>query len=71
MLSDNTQVFKSDANWTRNIRNNEKLQDFLAKQKITWKFNLAKSRGGGSMYEKFIKDNNKNVYNIREDTSYL
>ena len=34
MISDNAQVFKSTANWIRNIRKSEKLQDFLAKQKL-------------------------------------
>ena len=43
MISDNAQVFKSTANWIQNIRKSEKLQDFLAKQEITQRFNLAKS----------------------------
>ena len=62
MISDNAQVFKSTANWIRNIRKSEKLQDFLAKQEITWRFNLAKSPWCGGMYKRLIKDIKKTLY---------
>ena len=62
MISDNAQVFKSTANWIRNIRKSEKLQDVLAKQEITWMFNLAKSPWWGCMYERLIKDIKKTLY---------
>ena len=62
MISDNAQVFKSTANWIRNIQKSEKLQDFLAKQEITWRFNLAKSPWWGGMYERLIKDIKKTWY---------
>jgi hypothetical protein len=43
MISDNTAVFRTTTQWINKIRKSEKLQDFLAKQSMTWQFNLAKS----------------------------
>ena len=56
LVSDNAQVFKTTANWIKKIRKSEKLQNYLAKQEISWKFNLSKSPWWGSMYERLIKD---------------
>ena len=56
LVSDNAQVFKTTANWIKKIRKSEKLQNYLAKQEISWKFNLSKSPWRGSMYERLIKD---------------
>ena len=42
-ISDNAAVFKTTASWIKKVRKSEKLQDYLAKQDIRWKFNLAKS----------------------------
>ena len=38
------------------------MQDFLAMQEITWRFNLAKSPWWGGMYERLIKDIKKTLY---------
>ena len=62
LISDNAQLFKSTANWIRNIRQSEKLQDFLAKQEITWRFNLAKSPWWVAMCERLIKDIKNTLY---------
>ena len=56
IISDNAQTFRATASWTRKIRKNEVLQDFLAKQKIEWQFNLSKSPWWGGMYERLIKE---------------
>ena len=46
----------------KKIRKSEALQDFLAKQRITWQFNLAKSPWWGGMYERLIKEVKKTLY---------
>ena len=43
IISDNAAVLETTASWIKKIRKSEKLQDYLAKQDIRWKFNLAKS----------------------------
>jgi hypothetical protein len=56
IISDNAAVFKAAAQWIKKIPKSEALQDFLAKQIITWQFNLAKSPWWGGMYERLIKE---------------
>ena len=56
LISDNAPVFKTTANWIKKIRKSEQLQNYLAKQEISWNFNLSKSPWWGSMYERLIKD---------------
>jgi len=43
IVLDNTSVFKSTATWIKNIRKSERLQDYLAKQDISWRLNLSRS----------------------------
>ena len=62
IISDNAQTFKTTAEWIRQIRKSEVLQDFLAKQDIRWQFNLAKSPWWGGMYERLIKDVKKTLH---------
>ena len=62
IISDNAAVFKTTASWIKKIRKSEKLQDYLAKQDIRWKSNLAKSPCWGGMHERVIKDLNKTIY---------
>jgi hypothetical protein len=62
IISDNAAVFKTTAQWIKKIRKSEVLQDFLAKQRITWQFNLAKSPWWGGMYERIIKEVKKTLY---------
>ena len=43
IVSDNGGAFKATALWIRKIRKSERLQDYLARQEIRWRFNLSKS----------------------------
>ena len=45
----------------KKIRKSERLQDHLAREAITWQFNLSRSPWGG-MYERLIKDVKKTLY---------
>ena len=62
IVSDNAKVFKGTAQWIKKIRKSEQLQDYLARQGITWQFNLAKSPWWGGMYERLIKELKKTLY---------
>lgn len=54
MISDNAATFKATANWIKVVRKSENLQDFLAKQNIHWRFNLARSPWWGGIYERLF-----------------
>ena len=60
--SDNASIFKSTATWMKNIRKSERLQDYLARQDINWRFNLSRSPWWGGMYEQLIKDVKKTLH---------
>ena len=62
MISDNTSVFKSTATWVKNIRKSERLQDYLARQDINWRFNLSRSPWWEGTYEWLIKDVKKTLH---------
>ena len=62
IVSDNASVFKTTAKWMKLIGKSEKLQDYLASEGITWRFNLSKSPWWGGMYEWLIKDIKKTLY---------
>ena len=62
MISDNASVFKSTATWMKNIRKNERLQDYLARQDINWQSNLSRSPWWGGMCERLIKDMKKTLH---------
>ena len=62
IVSDNAAVFKTTAQRIKKIRKSEELQDFMATQRITWQFNLAKSPWWGGMYERIIKEVKKTLY---------
>ena len=64
MISDNASVFKSAATWMKNITKSERLQDYLARQDINWRFNLSRSPWWGGMYERLIKVVKKTLHKI-------
>ena len=41
---------------SRKSDKNEKLHDYLARERIIWKFNLSKAPWWGAMYERLIRD---------------
>ena len=56
IFSDNGKTFVAEAKWLRKIRNDEKLNELLAKQGIAWQFNLSRSPWwlGGGQFERLI-----------------
>ena len=64
IVSDNGAAFKATATWIRKIRKSERVQDYLARQEISWRFNLSKSPWWGGMYERLLKDIKKSLYKV-------
>ena len=68
MISANASVFKSTATWMKNIRKSERLQDYLARQDINWRFSLSRSPCWGGIYERLIKDVKKILHKTLDRT---
>ena len=54
VYSDNGKSFIAAAKWLRSIMNDEKMQDYLAHQQITWQFNLSRAPWWGGQYERLV-----------------
>ena len=55
IISEDAKTFGTMVDWIKRTRRNEKLHDYLAKEGITWKFNLSKAPWWGAIYERLIK----------------
>ena len=54
VYSDNAKTFVSAANWLRAAQNDEKLNEFLSKNRIRWQFNLSRAPWWGGQFERLI-----------------
>ena len=54
IYSDNGRTFVGAAKWLRNVMQDERLHDFLAKLNIKWHFNLTKATWWGGQFERMI-----------------
>ena len=54
IYSDNGSTFIGAAAWIKQVQNDEKLNDFLARHQITWKFNLSRAPWWGGQFERMI-----------------
>ena len=54
IYSDNGRTFVGAAKWLRNVIQDERLHDFLAKLNINWQFNLTKAPWWGGQFERMI-----------------
>ena len=54
IYSDNGSTFIGAAAWIKQVHNDEKLNDFLARHQITWKFNLSRAPWWGGQFERMI-----------------
>ena len=52
IYSDNGRTFVGAAKWLRNVMQDERLHDFLAKLNIKWQFNLTKAPWWGGQFER-------------------
>ena len=54
IYSDNATTFKAAANWVRQVRQDEKLNNLLADLAIEWRFNLSRAPWWGGQFERLI-----------------
>ena len=54
MYSDNAKAFISAANWILKAQRDEKLNEFLSKNRIRWQFNLSRAPWWGGQFERLI-----------------
>ena len=54
VYSDNGKSFVAAAKWLRGIMRDEKMQDYLAHQHITWQFNLSRAPWWGGQFERMV-----------------
>ena len=54
VYSDNAKTFVSAANWLRKAQSDEKLNEFLSKNRIKWQFNLSRAPWWGGQFERLI-----------------
>lgn len=54
IYSDNGSTFIGAVPWSKQVQNDEKLNDFLARHQITWKFNLSRAPWWGGQFEHMI-----------------
>ena len=52
---DNTKMFTSAEKWINKINKDEQFKDYLAREEMTWKFNLAKALWWGGQFERMIE----------------
>ena len=54
IYSDNGSTFTAAAKWIKMVRQDEKLQDYLTRNGITWQFNLSRAPWLGGQFERMI-----------------
>lgn len=62
LFSDNGKTFVATAKWLRCAKTDVKLNDWLAKQEITWQFNLSRSPWWGGQFERLIGVEKQSLY---------
>ena len=55
IYSDNGSTFTGAVSWITQVQNDEKLNDFLARHQITWKFNLSRAPWWRGQFERMIE----------------
>ena len=54
MVSDNGKTFVVTKKWLKALKKNEDLMNYLATQRIKWKFNLSRALWWGGFFERLI-----------------
>ena len=54
IFSDNGKTFMAAASWLKRVRNDKKLNDYLAKLGIKWMFNLSRAPWWGGQFERLV-----------------
>ena len=62
IFSDNSRTFVAAAKWLKKIWNDEKINDFLAKQEILWQFNLSRAPWWDGQFERLTGIMKQSMY---------
>ena len=54
IYSDNAKTFEKAARWIKKVIKDEKVQEFLVKEEIKWKFNLSRAPWWGGQFERMV-----------------
>ena len=54
VISDNAKTFEAAARWLQTIKNDDDLNDFMGKEQIQWRFNLARAPWWGGFFERMV-----------------
>ena len=55
MVSDNGKTFVATSKWLKKLKKNEELMNYLATQRIVWRFNLSRAPWWGGFFERLIR----------------
>ena len=64
IFSDNGRTFVGVAKLLKEIQKGEQMQDYLALQKITWRFNLSRAPWWGGQFERLVGLFKRVFYNV-------
>ena len=62
IFSDNGRTLVSACKWLKNVQQDEKMNDWLAKQNIQWQFNLSRAPWWGGQFERLIGVMKRSMY---------
>ena len=62
-FSDKGRTLVSACKWLKNVQQDEKMNDWLAKKNIQWQFNLSRAPWWGGQFERLIGDMKQSMYN--------
>ena len=62
IYSDNAKTFTAAEKWINKINKDEHFKDYLAREEIRWKFNLAKTPWWGGQFERMIELTKQTLY---------
>ena len=54
IVSDNAKTFEATSEWLKTLKSDEDLNNYIAKENITWRFNLSSAPWWGGFFERLI-----------------
>ena len=70
IISNNARTFGTMAKWIKEIRTSEKLHAFLAKEEMTWRFNLSKAPRWGAVQKVNLRFETNTLQSNWQDSSH-